>query len=78
MFGKILHKDIPILMAEDPDSLTDCSISRREVRGAAQRRTPDQERLGRGRLQDLQVPDQAPTDRGDEAVRHSRSAGDHR
>ena len=67
-----------MLMADILCSLTDCDISRWEVRGAAQRRAPDQERLRRGRLQDLQVPDQAPTDRRDQAVRHSREAGDHR
>ena len=67
-----------MLMAEILCSLTDCYISRWEVRGAAQRRAPDQERLRRGRLQDLQVPDQAPTDRRDQAVRHSRATGDHR
>ena len=53
-------------------------IFRREVRGAAQRRAPDQERVCGGRVQDLQVQDQAQTDRRDEAVRHSRAAGDHR
>ena len=67
-----------MLMAGDPDSPTDCLISRREVRGAAQRGAADQERVCRGRVQDLQVPDQAQTDRRDEAVRHSRAAGDHR
>ena len=67
-----------MLMAGVRGSLTDCYISRREVRGAAQRRAPDQERVRRGRLQDLQVPDQAPTDRGDEAVRDSWKAGHHR
>ena len=67
-----------MLMADDPDCLTDCYIYRWEVRGAAQRRAPDQERVRRGWLQDLQVPDQAPPDRGDEAVRDSWSAGDHR
>ena len=67
-----------MLMADILCSLTDCYISRWEVRGAAKRRAPDQERLCRGRLQDLQVPDQAPTDRRDQAVRHSRAAGDHR
>ena len=67
-----------MLMAGDPGSLTDCYISRWEVRGAAQRRAPDQERVRRGRLQDLQVPDQAPTDRRDQVVRNSRAAGHHR
>ena len=67
-----------MLMADDPGSLTNFNISRREVRGATQRGAADQERVRRGRVQDLQVPDQAQTDRRDEAVRHSRAAGDHR
>lgn len=53
-------------------------FSRREVRGAAQRGAPDQERVGRGRLQDVQVQDQAQTHRGDEALRHGGPAGHHR
>ena len=67
-----------MLMAGLRGSLTDCDISRWEVRGAAQRRAPDQKRVCRGRLQDLQVPDQAPTDRGDEAVRDSWTSRHHR
>ena len=65
-------------MAEILCSLTDCDISRWEVRGAAQRRAPDQERVSRGRLQDVQVPHQAQTHRGDQALRHRRQAGHHR
>ena len=49
-----------------------------EVCGAAQRRAPDQERVSRGRLQDVQVPHQAQTHRGDQALRHRRQAGHHR
>ena len=67
-----------MLMADDPGSLTNFNISRREVRGAAQRGAADQERVGRGRLQDVQVQDQAQTHRGDEALRHGGPAGHHR
>ena len=53
-------------------------IFRWEVRGAAQRGTPDQERVRRGRVQDVQVQDQAQADRGDQAVRDCWQIGDHR
>ena len=58
-------------------SLT-ASCCRWEVRGAAQRRAPDQERVCGGRVQDLQVQDQAQTDRRDQAVRYCWPLGDHR
>ena len=53
-------------------------IFRREVRGPAQRRAPDQERVCGGRVQDLQVQDQAQTDRRDQAVRYCWPLGYHR